>query len=226
MSLTKKNSRQTGFTLMELMVALVINVMIFASLLAIFIANLQHHMTAISVNRLNQQLQAAMELMTTDIRRAGYWANASTNLNTDTNTNPFQSTVSGTDLTIGGTGNSCILLTYDHNKNGVLPSVSTTSDDERYGYRLNGTALQERPWGASFSCGAGSTAWENVTDATITITALSFTLTSQSVATGLGSSAILQRSIDISLTGQLTSNSAITKTLTQHVRIRNDKFVP
>jgi hypothetical protein len=65
-----------------------------------------------------------------------------------------------------------------------------------------------------------------VTDSTVTITALTFTLTTQNTTTGLGTSALNMRSVDITLTGRLTSVPTITKTLTEHVRIRNDQFVP
>jgi type II secretory pathway component PulJ len=218
--------RSAGFTLTELTIALVINALVFTSLLAIFIANINHYTQTINTNRLNQQLEATVELMATDIRRAGYWANANTNIGTDTNTNPFMSTSNGTDVSIGP-GNTCILLTYDHNNTGVLPAISAASDDDRYGYRLNGNTIQSRPWGAPFSCTASATSWENVTDSTIVnITALTFTLNSQTVTTGPGSAGLLMRSVDISITGQLVSNPAITKTVTQHVRIRNDKFIP
>jgi prepilin peptidase dependent protein B len=218
-------TKVAGFTLTELLVALVINVLVLSSLLGIFISNLNHYTTAINTNRLNQQLQAIMQLMTSDIRRAGYWSNAYTNIGTDTNTNPFMVTGT-TDVSVGGTGNDCIIFTYDHSGTGTLPSISTTSDDERYGYRLINGAIQTRPWGATFSCGAANTNWENMTDSTITITALTFTLTTQTITTGLGTSSLTTRSIDISLTGNLTSNTAITKTLTEHIRIRNDKFNP
>jgi prepilin peptidase dependent protein B len=225
MSVMKRITLQktAGFTLTELLVALVINVLVLSSLLAVFIANINHYTTSIATNRLNQQLQAVMQLMTSDIRRAGYWSNSANLIGTDTNTNPFMATGT-TDITVGGTGNSCILFTYDHNGTGTLPALSTTADDDRYGYRLMNGAVQTRPWGASFSCSASATNWENVTDSTVTITALTFTLTTQTVATGLGTSGLKTRSVDITLTGQLTSNSTITKTLTEHIRIRNDYF--
>ncbi|MES2217506.1 MAG: hypothetical protein V4501_03745 [Pseudomonadota bacterium] len=220
-----KFKKSAGFTLTELLIAMVINVLVLSSMLAVFVYNLNHYTTSINVNRLNQQLQAAMQLMVSDIRRAGYWANSSSLVGTDTNTNPFM-VAGSTDIQIGGTGNSCILFTYDHNGNGTLPAVSSGADDERYGYRLMSGAIQTRPWGASFSCSASASAWENVTDPFVTITTLTFTLTTHTVTTGLGTSALTTRSIDITLTGQLTSNTAITKTLTEHIRIRNDYFTP
>jgi prepilin peptidase dependent protein B len=214
-----------GFTLNELIIALLINTLIFGALIAVFVANLNHYTTSINTNRLNQQLQAALQLMTADIRRAGYWANAATLIGTNTNTNPFMSTASGTDI-VTGAGNTCILFTYDHGSTGSLPSISSVTDDDRYGYRLTNGAIQTRPWGATFNCTAAASAWENITDPTITITALTFTLTTKTVTTGIGTSALVMRSIDISVTGQLTGNSAITRTLTQHIRVRNDKYTP
>lgn len=62
-------------------------------------------------------------------------------------------------------------------------------------------------------------------DPSITITALTFTLTPVTVTTGPGAQGITTRSVNITLTGKLTSNASITKTLTMHVRISNDYFV-
>jgi type IV pilus assembly protein PilW len=215
---------QAGFTLTELIIALVLNVILFTAITAICASNLSQYIKQSSTDLLTSQLQTALDLMANDIRRAGYWSSATNNIGTDTNTNPFMSTSSGTDLSINGS-NNCILFTYDHNNTGSLPSVSSSSDDDRYGYMLKNGVLQTRPWGATFSCSA--TNWENVTDPSIiTITSLTFTLTTQTVNIGSGSTGISMRSIDISITGELTNNTSVIRTLTQHVRIRNDKFNP
>lgn len=216
--------KYAGFTLTELLIALGINAVIFAALIGLFAANIEHYREVINISRFNQQLQSTMDLMTMDIRRAGYWANASNDLNTGTNNNPFM--VTGTDISTHLSG-SCILFSYDQNGNGALPTISTTYDDERYGYRLNSSIIQARPAGATFDCTATASAWENVTDPKIvTITNLVFTLQEQSVSSGTGTSSIRIRSVDITLTGQSVIDTSVTKTLTQHIRIRNDKFVP
>lgn len=217
-------TKQTGFTLVELMIALSLNLIVVVALLGIFVTNLNHYRSVLNTNLLYQQLQTAMDIMTSDIRRAGYWANAKNDAHLDQNNNPFMA--SGLDVSVPA-GNTCILFSYDHNDNGSLPSITSSSDDERYGYRLSGGAIQTRPWGASFSCTAAASAWENMTDTNvITITALTFTLTTQTISTGPGTAGITLRSVDISITGQLVSDSTVTKTITQHVRIRNDKFIP
>lgn len=226
--LSAPSARLAGFTLTELMVALAINSLLFAALITIFLANLSHYHTMLNISRMNQQLGAVLDLMTNDIRRAGFWGNAATDVNTNQNNNPFMSTsiLTGvTDITLPSS--SCILFSYDHDNNGSVHAITGTTDDERYGFRLSGQAVQVRPPGATWNCGASSTAWENITDPQfLKITALTFTLNSKTVTIGPKTRGLLLRSVDISITGQLTSDSTITKTLTQHVRIRNDKFLP
>jgi len=217
-------SKKTGgFTFVELMIAILINSFLLIALIGIFTSNLQHYRQTLAANQLKEQLQAAMKLMSDDIRRAGYWANARNDLTTGANTNPFMA--SGVDVAI--TGGNCILFAYDRDGNGSLPSVASGSDDERYGFRLINQTIQARPAGASFACNAAANAWENITDPNIVnITSLGFTLNQTSVPAGTGTTAVLVRSVDISISGQLVSDTSVTATITQHVRIRNDKFIP
>jgi prepilin peptidase dependent protein B len=222
MQAVRKN--QQGFTFTELLVALVINALLLSAMVAIFIANINHYNRVINFNRLNDQLNAAMQFMTNEIRRAGYWGNVSADVGTHQNNNPF--VASGVDVSIN-VGQNCILFSYDKDDNGALPTISNSVDDERYGFRLDGQTLQARPRGASFDCSAPSSSWENVTDLNyVQITALTFTLNSHTITTGPATKGITFRSVDITLTGRLTSDNSITRTLTQHVGIRNDKFIP
>lgn len=223
MLINKGRDKHVGVTFIEMLIALGLNAMLLAGLVSIFMLNLNHHRTSVEESRLEQQLHSAMEIMVNEIRRAGYWANASTDLGTDTNNNPFM--VAGTDIAVNPAAN-CILFTYDHDKDGVLAPVSASTDDERYGFRLVNNAIQSRPPGASFDCDAIAGAWEDLTDsALVSVTALVFTLNESTVITGPDTIGIVLRSVDISMTGTLVSDSSITKTLTQHVRVRNDKYV-
>jgi prepilin peptidase dependent protein B len=221
--LNKSIYRQLGLTFAELLVALVINAILLAALIDIFSSNISHYNKTTSSDMLSQQLENAMQLMVSNIRRAGYWSNASNDISTGQNHNPFMA--AATDVSVPSA--TCILLTYDAQKNGTLPSISNTYDDDRYGFRLNSASLQARPPGATFACNAAGSNWENVTDPNIVnITALSITLTTHTVPAGASTNNIITRSITISMTGQLVSNATVTKTLTSYVRIRNDKFTP
>lgn len=220
----KNRKSANGFSLVEIMVALAIGAIIFIALIGFFSGNLIHHNQELKTARLNQQLQAAMQLMVSEIRRAGYWGNANTDIGATQNNNPFNNTT-GTDIQLPSS--SCILFTYDHDLNGSLSGISTVTDDERYGFRVNNQVLQTRPRGVSpFDCSGSAASWENVTDRNVVlITSLNFTLNSTTVSSG-GAISLLLRSVDISMTGQLANDSTITKTITQHVRIRNDKVSP
>lgn len=213
----------SGMSLIEILIALAVNIMLLTALVAVLASYVGHYNTATNTDVLNQQLQTAMQIMASDIRRAGYWGNASSDINSGANNNPFM--VSGsTDISASG---SCILFTYDYDGNGSVPSVSSAIDDERYGYRLSGGALQSRPPGSAFACNAASSNWENMTNPSIvTITALTFTLNTYALPIGQAHPTITTRSVDISITGQLVADTSITKTITQHVRVRNDKYAP
>jgi prepilin peptidase dependent protein B len=211
-----------GFTFVELLIALAINMILFVAIVGMLLSNLNHYNQSLKINRLNQELQSILNLMSNDIRRAGYWVNASNDVGTGQNNNPF--VASGVDISIPNS--SCILFAYDHDNNGTLASISSSVDDERYGFRLNSQAIQARPPGAAFDCNAIATAWENMTDTNIIqITNLTFTLTTNTITTGPGTQGISMRSVDVTITGRLASDNTITKTLTQHIRIRNDKFI-
>ncbi len=206
------------------MIVLLINSGLFLALIVLVVANLNHYRKTLDTNRLNQQLQSSLILMGNDIRRAGFWANAGNDIGTNQNNNPFMT--SATDISVGA-GNTCIIFTYDSDSNGLLPAINAAIDDERYGFALNGQVLQARPPGAVFACTGNAASWENVTDSNnIQITNLTFTLTPSTVTTGPGAQGITIRGVDISLTGRLTRDNTITKTLTQHIRIKNDKFFP
>ena len=216
--------KKKGFTLIELLVVLVVASILLSSLLAVYSTALLAYQRAMNTARLTQSLQSAMLLMTNDIRRAGFWKNAKTDVNAGSNHNPFMLN----DITVNGT-NNCILFTYDRNGLGSLPSIGAGTDDERYGFRLQSGAIQSRPSGAMYDCNAPSGNWLNITDpASITITQLTFTVTntSLSVPAGSGSPTLIIRTVNVSITGQLLSDSTVTKTLNQLVRVHNDNYSP
>ena len=205
------------------MVGLAIGTIVLGAAVTIFLTASKHSRDTINSARLNQELQTAVQMMSEDIRRAGYWGQAITGIDSGSNDNPFMTTA--TDITINAS-NNCILLTYDRDSDGVLPNIGTGTDDERYGYRLSNQALQSRPTGASFSCTAAASDWENITDPNVVqITAFTVTNNQSSVPIDAVSNLILRR-IDISVTGQLTTDTSYSKTLVNSIRVRNDKFVP
>lgn len=215
-------TKQIGVTLLELMVALLISTFVVSALVGLFFMAGRHNESTLEITKLDAELNLVMNSMARDAQRAGYWANSSSS-----STNPFMQTGT-TDVTISG-GN-CVLMTYDHDADGSLPAVGAGTDDERYGYRLMNGAIQYRPSGASFSCSAAAELWTNLTDTRIiTITAFVLTLDTQSAdidGTGSGTSTMQMRKLNITITGRLVGDTAVTRTLTKTIKLYNDKYVP
>src|SRR5439155_8526215 len=65
--------RQRGLSLIELMIALVLGLFIVGSASTLLVSYLGEHRAALIESRLMQDLRASADLVTRDLRRAGYW---------------------------------------------------------------------------------------------------------------------------------------------------------
>ncbi len=245
--------KQTGFTLIEIMIALVLGLIVLSATIGIYVSTVKGSTDTINSARLNHDLESVMSLMVNDLRRAGYWGGAIAGA--DSAANPFVSETTNvtniqlrnlaaptTALAAGATGN-CILYTYDADGDGVVDA------NEYYGFRLNGSTINMRLTGttaAPASCTNGD--WEeNIAGDQITITALTFS-TSTAPATykclnvttaisyntpcaevtaanlATGAKASESRQLTIVLTGRLANDATVTKTLTNVVKVRTDRI--
>jgi type IV pilus assembly protein PilW len=179
--------------------------------------------------RLTQDLNVAMELMTRDLRRAGYSGTAQgVTTAAEAAANAFTQTVAaandgGISLATAG----CALYSYDlpASQNGTLDPA------ENLGFKIQDGAVQAGT--SATNCTSGT--WQPVTDSTLsTITALTFeyldaagdvaNLQQPFVAATGTTWAVCTRLIRITLTGQLVGNPNVSRTLTQSVRVRNDWY--
>ena len=221
-----------GFSLVELMVAMVIGLVVATIALLMYVAIIKANSTSIQSARLTQALQASLDVMERDIRRAGYLAPSSASAAIDTTyVTTYQTdaqfslyTNSATpalqDLQPSGPSYTCILLRYDADDNG---SISGT--DEILGYRYNSTnqTVEIKTWSDITSqrndlCANND--WEAMTgDGTTRITALTFTITpSSGVDTDSG-----QRTINIDIRAFSRLNTSLQMHLQRQVRLRNDQ---
>ncbi|MEX2367664.1 MAG: prepilin-type N-terminal cleavage/methylation domain-containing protein [Pseudohongiellaceae bacterium] len=177
-----KRSRQAGFTLTELMISTALSLSVISSILVGYLATLTSSANTLDASKLNQELTTLMSVMVSDIRRAGYWANA---LNVAPTANIF-SAVNNTALEVfdnmtannqvAATGSgSCIVYAYDADEDGAVDA------EELMGFRLNGSVVQMRTSGNLAdpdSCASASNTWVSLTDSTlVNITTLDFDLT-------------------------------------------------
>ena len=219
----KSKRKQAGFTLAELMITVGVSAVVLSGVMGLFFSMSKHSRTSLESNRLDRELHSVMSIVAKDVRRAGFWGNAQSG-----QANPFMGP--GVDLAIGGTNSDCILLSYDKNGDGTLPAIATNIDDERYGYRLQNFVIQFRPAGKPYDCTTAATNWEDLTDfKSLLITQFEFQLLKDDVdldGAGPGTASTSIRRVKVTISGKLTSDPTVTKTITRTIRVYNDKYNP
>ncbi|MGR9072881.1 MAG: prepilin-type N-terminal cleavage/methylation domain-containing protein [Gammaproteobacteria bacterium] len=198
--------RQTGFTLIELMIGVLIGLIAVAATLTVVAGIIRSNTDYMRMVRLNQELNAVMNLMVRDLKRVGYSATA----DGKTANNLF---MQGTDdLTFSDPVATDLYrqieFTYDRDGDGVV------DDNERLGFAFDtvNNAVE-----AKLSPGS----WLNISDdEAIQITDLTFSDELLSI-TSIAPDMI--RYVAVSLTGNLTDDPDVSRTITERVRIRNDR---
>jgi type IV pilus assembly protein PilW len=226
-----------GFSLIELMIGMVIGLVFIGLVIGFYANTADTNNDMLKATRLEQELRATMDLIAGDIRRAGHWGNAVSMVNTGANSNPFDQ-INSTRLCVlsGGTcildeapsatlaaNGSCIQFAFDLDFDGT-----DDGNGERFGYALDGGRVETRSNSSGANC-AASPAWQPVTDENvITIDALTFALTRVYAGTDSNSDTfgdVQVRTVDITLTGHLNSDTGVTRTIRERVRIRNDAYL-
>jgi prepilin peptidase dependent protein B len=205
--------KQDGITLIELMIGLLVGLIITGGILSFFIAYNKSNFDLIRTVRLEQEMRATIDFITRDLKRAGYSANAHTNIGGNNYCNnayydcsnlpispaTFRLTISGSNLSYAYTETNGTLNTY---------SFRLGNDGAIY-FTANGSETQ-------------------LTDPSITnYSALSFTPTVRFVdlnSSSPGSSGLAIREVIVAATATLVGDNVITRTFTETVRIRNDEY--
>lgn len=125
---------QRGVTLIELMIGLVVGLVVLLALSTVYIVTVSASNETLSSVRLNQDMRSAMLIVSSDVRRAGYW---NQNLNA---ASPFASgTGQGLQLAdCASDSTNCGRLNYafDRNRDGSI------GNNEVYGFRLNQGSIE------------------------------------------------------------------------------------
>ena len=229
-----------GFSLVELLVALIAGLIIVAAAGTLYVSILRANAASVQLSALNLGMQSLMDIMERDIRRAGYFASAAQNLERTNAGTPvlapsnrdamFALHVSAGSTTLQDLQRisvvaplyDCILLRYDANDDGAI-----AGSDEIMGYRFVSAekGLEFKQWATVSTqlnelCD-GDTGWNNISqDGQLQLTSLTFAITPE---TGFASPSG-QRSITMTLVGRSQHKPALTLSLQRQVRIRNDQY--
>ena len=235
----KTRSNMLGFSLVELMIAIALGLVALAAVTSVMVSTLVTNSSNVKMIRLDQELRTVMQMMTRDIRRAGYWLTAVTDIGQNNNTNPFMlvdtsTTTNTTDIWLpDDTDNDgiddCIFFSYDLDNDGALDSPT-----ELFGFKRASNAVRAR--NTAVDC--NSSGWETLTDENaISITDLEFTYITTGVniggtmltdaSVGGVDARIIMRQVNVALTGQVEIDDAtVSRTIEEQIKVRNHRFIP
>ena len=214
---------QRGLSIVELLVGAAITLFVAAVGATLLAGHLRENRSLLLEARLMQDLRTAADLVTRDLRRAGYWGGAADGVWTagagSVGTNPYVAVAPAT------AASDAVSFRYsrDTTENNLVDS------NEQFGYRLRSGAIE-------MQLGAGN--WQALTDAgTLTVTEFSVTPAVQEIdlqafcATPCptGSSVCPPhqqvRSLALAISGRLVGDVRATRSVRATVRLRNDPVI-
>jgi type IV pilus assembly protein PilW len=212
-----------GFTMVELMIGMAVGLFIVAAAASLMTGSLRENRNLVIESRLMQDLRTAADLITRDLRRAGYWAAANTGVRSDgtsaTAANPYLDVTPSS----AAADNVTFRFSRDTTEN------NTVDSNEQFGFRLRNGAIE-------LQLGAGN--WQALTDATtLNITEFSVTPTVEEISLAnfcatpcpAGSTTCPPRqqvrSLAVAISGRATGDARLVRSIRSQVRLRNDPIV-
>ncbi|UXI69682.1 PilW family protein [Tahibacter amnicola] len=234
--------RQTGVTLIEMMIAQVVGLIIAGSTLSFVMAGVRSNTEFVSTTRLTQELRGLMDVSTRELRRAGFDQNAYRTIGAGTTyTSPFASMQFVPTPTAGNTVASCVVLAYDSAVTTAGSGPGVLGSTERRGIRYNAANRSVEfnfGTGATPDCAAAganyavyppacnaATGWCALTNPQqMEITRFELdTKDSKSIApVGTTTPGVAIRVVTLTVAGNLPGNNQVVRTLVNEVRVRSD----
>jgi len=198
-----------------MLIAMVLGLFVTAVIITVFSTNVRSNNENMKMIRLNQELRAAMTLISDELKRNGYSASA-----------VIPTFMQQTNFT-----STCANYSYDINSN------SSYDTSEHFGFRLDETD-NEIDWGTGLTLdtpGCATGTWQAITDNNIaTITTLNFDISGSANTNGVSgitalttTSGVSVYDVTITLTGttDLPHSSDANdprRTITETIRVRNE----
>jgi len=206
---------QRGMTLVELMVGLALGLVVVLAASAVLVERLRDHRGILVEARLMQDLRTSIDIVTRDLRRAGYWGGATKAMQA-ASANPYAALAP----TQASANTVSFGFSRDASENNVL------DENENFGFRLRKGVIE-------MLIGGGT--WQAMTDAgTMTVDAFAVTPSVQTVSLrdscekpcDLAASACgpvqMIRGFTVSITARSATDAQVRRSLRSDVRLRND----
>ena len=214
---------QRGLTMVELLIGMVIGLFIVAAATSLLTGSLRENRRLMIESRLMQDLRTAANVVSRDLRRAGYWGAASAGV--WTSGVPALLPNPNTALAPDTAASDAVSFRFSRD----TAENNAVDPNEQFGFRLRNGAIE-------LQLGAGN--WQALTDSgTLAITAFSVTPTVQDIALAgacagacpAGSPSCpphqLVRSLALVITGHAATDASVARSVRANVRLRNDAIV-
>lgn len=218
-----------GFSLVELMVAMVAGLIVIGAVVLFTISTARSSSVNVRSIRLMQELRNSLNLIEREIRRSGFDESALSYIGACVDPATNCPLTNYKQVVIANS--SCLVVSYDNASN---TTPGTAGAGEYHGFRLQQNSSGVGVIQASLSsatapdCSATDNTWQDITDAgVVNVTNLNFT---QSAANGgcIKSSVgiwVVVQDVLVQMTGQWAEPAGgvvTTRTLEETVRVRND----
>jgi len=239
----RRRNAMRGLSLVELMVGVAVSLFIVAAAAMLVSSQLTDNRRLLLETQLQQDLRATADIITRDLRRAGFWSQASNGApNAVPSPSSFVTPSPMMAMAVSGAASSSTV----HYK------YSRESGTQAFGFRLNSYGVSPNSYGVIEACqsdqdvapcggGGGGNVWQALTDRN-TVRITEFSISTQRPGTNTandddqllpcpypcadGTSAcwprIAVRELTVRIVGKSRSDSSITRTLSSSVRSRND----
>lgn len=217
-------SRQRGFTLLEALLSVTLSLVVTAAMVALMSNTLGSTSRIVNMTKLTDDLRATMQMLTRDVRRSSYNANAMyCYANEDCGSDGSATLAADISIAAGG---ECFTFLLDRDHDG------DSTEDDAGGFRRvapGGVGVIEMWIGnASPNCAAANDSnWAQVTNPdSMDITGLSVDddLSYTEVVFDNGVNVITQkvRKLRINMRARLTADNSISRELEDVISVRND----
>lgn len=227
----KFKNRQGGFSITEMMVAMTIGLVVTAAMVTLMSNSLYNTSRIVKMNKLAEELRTTMQMMTRDVRRSSYTANAvycfgNPDCDSLGSVGSAGSVLLPGDVTINDS-NDCLTFLLDRDHDG------DATEDGAGGFRrvVNDGVGQIEMWigNSSPDCAGSHANWVALTDADqLNIT--SFVVSDDPsyndvlLADGDGTPLLTQkvRRILMVMQAELSNDADITRTIENTIKVRNN----
>jgi type IV pilus assembly protein PilW len=217
---TFKSKWQTGMTLIELMVAMVVSLIASTAMVLLMANTLGTGTQTIKMSRLTQEMRTAMQIMSRDLRRANYHWNAA-DCYANVNCNPDNTKV----MAVSPVGGDCFRFWYDQEGDSDLDQVAFQLYTNNSVGRIQMKTLDLE----DDDCDDNWGGWQTITDEDV-VNVTAFTVTDESYCEEVSSSdSQFVSKLRLTMTAELQNQPQgipVVKTIEDMIYVRNPVLNP